>query len=166
MTGRVTGIDKLGHTFRIRPLEPSDRPSLQAMYESFEPKRAAQGLPPPEPPLIERWLDGILRQGSHVAVEVDGALVGHGMLLPFAPDEAELANFLHQSVRDRGIGTTLNQVLVDLGRQIGLRRIWLSVQPSNRRAIRSYEKVGFRFHPASLWAPEVEMDILLARPAP
>jgi ribosomal protein S18 acetylase RimI-like enzyme len=166
MTESVTGTDKLGHTFRVRTLEPPDRPHLQAMYASFEPKRAAQGLPPPDPPLIERWLDGILRQGSHVVVEMDSAVVGHGMLLPFAPGEAELANFLHQSVRDRGIGTTLNQVLVDVGRRTGLRRIWLSVQPSNRRAIRSYEKVGFRHRPATLWAPEIEMELLLDPPEP
>lgn len=153
------GVDKQGHPFRIRPLESGDTGGLQRMYETFEPKRGAQGLPPPTADLIARWLTSVLDQGAHMVVVVDHRVMGHGMLLPFATDAVELANFLHQSIRDRGIGTALNQALIDRARQLGLRRIWLSVQPSNRRAIRSYEKAGFRHRPATLWAPEIEMEM-------
>lgn len=131
------------------------------MYDNFEPKRVAQGLPPLEAERRERWLDAILASGSHIVIEVDGRIVGHGMLLPFEDDGAELANFLHQAVRDRGIGTVLNRALIDAGHELGLRRIWLSVQPSNRRAIRSYEKAGFRRQVVSAWAPELEMELVL-----
>jgi L-amino acid N-acyltransferase YncA len=151
--------DKTGRPFLIRPLEERDFRRLTRMYESYEPKRGAQGLPPVEPAMISRWLARIAREGRHVVVEAEGEVVGHGMLIPFAAGTAELANFLHQSVRDRGIGTVLNRALIDEGRGMGLRRIWLSVQPSNRRAIRSYEKVGFRHRPATVWAPEIEMEL-------
>ncbi|MBI4543292.1 MAG: GNAT family N-acetyltransferase, partial [Gemmatimonadetes bacterium] len=40
-------------------------------------------------------------------------------------------------------------------------RVWLSVEPSNRSAVRSYEKVGFQRLPGSLWAPEMEMEVRL-----
>jgi ribosomal protein S18 acetylase RimI-like enzyme len=159
MARTIAGTDKQGQPFRIRPAAPADRVALQCMYESFEPKRGAQGLPPARPEQVARWLDGVLADGAHLVVVVDRKVVGHGMLLPFAPGEAELANFLHQSVRDRGIGTTLNQALLELGRAQGLLRVWLSVEPSNRRAIRSYEKVGFRRRPLSTWSPEIEMEI-------
>jgi RimJ/RimL family protein N-acetyltransferase len=132
------------------------------MYDDFEPKRVAQGLPPMDGGPRTRWLDTILASGHHVMVEVDGRVAGHGMLLPFVTDGAELANFLHQSVRDRGIGTALNQALLDLAREHSIGRVWLSVEPSNRRAVRSYEKAGFRRRFTSGWAPELEMEVILA----
>ena len=157
----VAHRDKLGETFVLRPYRDEDRAGLQAMYDDFEPKRVAQGLPPAGVEARARWLDSVLETGHHVVVDIDGRIRGHGMLLPFRDGDAELANFLHQDTRDRGIGTTLNKALVQLGRDLGLRRVWLSVEPFNRRAIRSYEKVGFRRRPMSPWAPEVEMEVIL-----
>jgi RimJ/RimL family protein N-acetyltransferase len=160
----ATRIDKLGEPFTLRPFRAPDRAALAAMYDDFEPKRVAQGLPPAGPVQRARWLDSVLAAGYHLVVEIDGRVVGHGMLLPFQERDAELANFLHQDVRDRGIGTLLNQALLDLGRDLDLHRVWLSVEPFNRRAIRSYEKAGFRRRRMSAWAPEIEMEIFLAPP--
>lgn len=156
----ATHADKLGEAFTIRAFREADRAALRRMYDDFEPKRVAQGLPPGDAEQRTRWLGSVLGDGHHLIVEVDGEVVGHGMLLPFKEGEAELANFLHQSTRDRGIGTTLNRALLELGRGLGLRRVWLSVEPFNRRAIRSYEKVGFQRRPMSPWAPEAEMEVL------
>ena len=160
----TTHTDKLGEDFILRPFRPDDRPALDVMYADFEPKRVAQGLPPAGQEQRSRWLDSVLGSGFHLIVEIHGLAQGHGMLLPFREREAELANFLHQSARDRGIGTALNRALLELGRELGLRRVWLSVEPFNRRAIRSYEKVGFQRRPMSPWAPEVEMEVRLDGP--
>lgn len=153
--------DKQGQAFLLREYGPGDRAELERMYEDFEPKRAAQGLPPVDPEPRLRWLDSVLSSGCHVVVGVEGRVMGHGMLLPYDRNGAELANFLHQSVRDRGIGTALNRALLELGRREGIERVWLSVEPSNRRAVRSYEKVGFRRRFTSGWAPELEMEVFL-----
>lgn len=153
--------DKLGESYRVRRCEPADRPALQAMYEQFEPKRGAQGLPPRDPRDIRRWLDRVLERGIHVVVEIGGRVMGHAMLIPMEDGGAELANFLHQSVRNRGIGTALNEKAVELAREAGFRRVWLSVEPSNRAAVRSYRKAGFDILPGSLWAPEIEMEVAL-----
>jgi RimJ/RimL family protein N-acetyltransferase len=158
----VTRTDKLGEFFTLRPYLPDDRQALERMYEAFEPKRIAQGLPPADPGQRTRWLDTILASGNHVVVEVEGRLAGHGMLLPFGEDSAELANFLHQGVRDRGIGTALNKELLATAVEQGIARVWLSVEPSNRPAIRSYEKVGFRRRAMSHWSPELEMEVVVA----
>jgi RimJ/RimL family protein N-acetyltransferase len=152
-------MDKEGRAFTIRPLAAGHRAALEDMYLAFEPKRGAQGLPPAQPEQVTRWLDSVLAHGYHLVVEAGGALVGHGMLLPFTTDAAELANFLHQSARDRGIGTELNRALVALARDHAIRRVWLSVEPSNRRAIRSYEKAGFHRRTVTAWSPEVEMEL-------
>lgn len=159
--GSLTLIDKSATPFTIRPYAKQDRASLEAMYEAFEPKRCAQGLPALDAAQRSRWLDSILRDGCHVVVEVGKEVRGHGMLIPIDEETAELANFLHQDVRNRGIGTELNRALLDAGREHGFRRVWLSVEPGNRRAIRSYEKVGFHRRSAYGWTPEVEMEVNL-----
>lgn len=153
--------DKGGGGFVVRRYTHADRPALEAMYDSFQPKWAAQGLPPAGLDRIRRWLDRALARGEHVVVEIDGALAGHGMLIPIDARQSELANFLHQSYRDRGIGTLLNVVLVGLAREAGCRRVWLSVEPGNRAAVRSYQKAGFRMLPSTIWAPELEMEVVL-----
>jgi RimJ/RimL family protein N-acetyltransferase len=154
--------DKRGEAFTVRDYAPADRTALEEMYADFEPKRAAQGLPPEGGAALARWLDRSLARGRHLVVEIDGTLLGHVMLVPLDGDTVELANFLHQSIRERGIGTALNMVAVRLAREDGCRRVWLSVEPSNRAAVRSYQKSGFRRLPGSHWAPEVEMEVLLA----
>lgn len=141
----------------VREYAPSDRGTLEAMYASFEPKRCAQGLPPGEPG-IARWLDRVLPLGVHRVVEMEGLLLGHLMLIPMADGRAELANFLHQTIRNRGIGTLLNRIALEAAADAGWTAVWLSVEPSNRAAVRSYEKAGFKRLPGSLWAPEIEMQ--------
>ncbi len=158
--------DRSGAPFDVRLFAPGDRAALQAMYQDFEPKRAAQGLPPADAAAIARWLDRILAEGTHLVVEVAGAVLGHAMLLPMSAERAELANFLHQSIRYRGIGTRLNRIILSLARDAGLSRVWLCVEPGNRPAVRSYERAGFRMTPGQMWAPEVEMEAVLEDPPP
>ncbi len=158
--------DRTGAPFTVRRYVPADRPALEAMYDSFEPKRGAQGLPPRSIEQIRRWLDHVLNAGEHLVIDIDGRVCGHVMLVPAEAGTVELANFLHQSIRSRGIGTHANAVAVQVARDAGHGRIWLSVEPSNRAAIRSYEKAGFRQLPGSLWAPEIEMDMRLEARGP
>jgi RimJ/RimL family protein N-acetyltransferase len=155
------GRDKGGHSFLIRPFTPADRAALERMYTSFEPKRSAHGLPPVGEGHRNRWLSRVLLEGRHLLVEVEGEVVGHGMLVAMGAGAAELANFLHQSARDRGIGTRLNQALLEEARTLGCHRVWLLVEPSNRRAMRSYEKAGFRRRSNVPCAHELEMEVRL-----
>lgn len=153
--------DKIGRPFTVRDYQPEDQPKLAAMYADFEPKRVAQGLPPEGEVRIRSWLDRVFRAGRHLVVEVDGQLRGHLMLIPQDNGTTELANFLHQSIRNCGIGTELNALALRVAGDAGLRELWLSVEPANKPAIKSYEKAGFRRLPGSLWAPEIEMSVQL-----
>jgi ribosomal protein S18 acetylase RimI-like enzyme len=157
-------LDRTGRPFVVRRFTAADRPALEAMYHAFEPKRGAQGLPPAGQG-IRRWLDGVLADGEHLVVLVDGELLGHLMLLPMGSGRAELANFLHQEVRSRGIGTAINTIALQLAREAGHQRVWLCVEPTNLRAVRSYEKAGFCRLPGTLWSPEIEMEADLSAPA-
>ncbi|NJD08929.1 MAG: GNAT family N-acetyltransferase [Gemmatimonadetes bacterium] len=153
-------LDKTGRRFLARVFTRADRGRLEEMYRAFDPKRRAQGLPPGDGESIHRWLDLVLATGTHVLVEADREILGHLMVLPIDERSCELANFLHQAIRNRGIGTALNLLALEIARDLGRHRVWLSVEPSNRIAIRSYEKAGFRRLPGSLWAPEVERERL------
>ncbi len=157
----LTLLDKRGGAFTIRTMRPADRVALEEMYVDFRPKRMAQGLPPDSELALRRWLDRVLAGADHLLVDVAGEVMGHGMLIPIDEHSAELANFLHHAVRNRGIGTALNDALVDLAAVRGYARVWLSVEPWNRAAVRSYEKSGFRRLPGSLWSPELEMEVRL-----
>jgi GNAT superfamily N-acetyltransferase len=154
--------DKTGTPFIVRDYQLVDRVGLEAMYEDFDPKRAAQGLPPEKVDAVRRWLDGVLPQGRHLVVEVAGRVLGHVMMVPMN-GRTEMASFLHQSIRGRGIGTAAHGVALEVCRGAGWHHLWLSVRPMNRAAIRSYEKVGFRMLAGSLWEPELEMELLIPK---
>ncbi|HET6230455.1 MAG TPA: GNAT family N-acetyltransferase [Longimicrobiaceae bacterium] len=154
--------DKEGRVFTVRPMAPGDRASLEEFYAGFEPKRAAQGLPPEGPVRVRRWLDHVLPGGTHLIVETDGRLVGHALLMPTEREGMrEYAIFLHQDVRGKGLGTQVNRRSAEIARTMRLDRLWLSVEPGNRPALRSYEKAGFRFRPGTIYSPELEMEMEL-----
>jgi diamine N-acetyltransferase len=154
--------DKEGRPFTVRALEAGDRAALEAFYDAFDPKRAAQGLPPAGQARVARWLNQILAKGTHLAVERGGHLVGHAMLLAMdRPGMQEYAIFLAREVRGQGVGTQVNRVAVEVARASVVERLWLSVEPHNRAALRSYEKAGFTFVAATVYSPEVEMELVL-----
>lgn len=144
----------------LRPYGPADREPLIRFYTEFEPKRAAQGLPPEGEDRVRRWLDTVLAQGTHLVALRSGLLIGHAFVVPTArPGTGEYAVFLSASERGRGIGTQLNRAATEAARAAGVRRLWLSAEPRNRAAIRSYEKVGFRFRPETVYSSELEMEM-------
>ncbi len=133
--------------------------ALVEMYDAFEPKRAAQGLPPVGRDRIIAWLRQVQKSGFHLLALWNGRLIGHSMLCPFDPQRAEFAIFLDQHFRNQGIGTALTEVTLDYGRHKGIRDVWLSVEVNNRCAIRVYKKNGFRV--SGFFGPEQEMALNL-----
>jgi L-amino acid N-acyltransferase YncA len=161
----VEGVDRQGEAYVVDLYYSTARDELESFYLHFEPKRAAQGLPPTGADRITRWLGSILPHGIHLVLRRDDGLAGHAFLIPMVrPETAEYAIFLRKDVRCRGIGTAINRLAVDAARAAGFRQIWLSVEPHNRVALRSYTKVGFRLVAGTLGAPEAEM-VLDVEPA-
>lgn len=156
----VRRLDKDGVPFRVRPYRADDLPLLLRFYDEFEPKRAAQGLPPQGEERVSRWLDSVLPHGIHLVASRDHGLIGHAFLVPTRREGVyEYAIFLRQDARGRGVGTELNRTAIEAARAAGARRVWLSVEPRNRAAIRSYEKVGFHFLPNTVLSTEAEMEL-------
>ncbi len=154
--------DKHGRAFDVRFLADGDRAALLRFYEEFEPKRGAQGLPPKGTERVKRWLATVLAQGIHLVALRDGDLIGHALLVPtHAEGVSEYAIFLREDERGQGVGTELTRACIEVAREAGVRRLWLSVELQNRAAVRSYEKAGFHFLPGTIYSPEAEMELML-----
>lgn len=123
----------------LRPASPADREMLRAMYKQFEPRPASLGLPPRA--RIDEWLDQ-LEAGVNFLAFLDGRLVGHGVLCP-GDGTGEVAIFVHQDYRGRGVGRRLLTTLVEEGKRMGLRRLWGMTELGNVPMLALARKVGF-----------------------
>src|ERR1043166_4682260 len=127
-------------------LPPDDWRCVWVMYLGFEPKAQFQGLPPASPEQLCLWLQSLHRKDvDQFVLAVGERIIGHSMLCRGPQqDEAELAIFLHQKFRGRGLGRRLLLCTLNYGcKKLELSRVWLSVQGANPRAMHLFESLGF-----------------------
>ena len=95
-----------------------------------------------------RWVHEKLEEQALLFSMLDkrsGAFIGNVELMDPADSQAELGIAITARMQDRGCGTEAVRTVVAYGMEkLGLRRIFLKVYPDNARAIRCYEKCGFR----------------------
>ena len=152
-----TQVDKM-ICVELRSATPADGGALIEMYRGFEPKGAALGLPPRKE--IEKWLDGLARYLNFV-VFVDGCLAGQGALCS-AGHTGEVALFVHQDFRKRGLGQRLLAAMVSEARLAGLRRIWGTAEMVNYGALGMARALGFV---AGKYPNEYYLDLKKSEPA-
>jgi RimJ/RimL family protein N-acetyltransferase len=148
---------KSGLEIEVVELSDSRFEELVDMYDAFEPKRGAQGLPPIGRERIVKWLRQLQTHDYNLLALSDNRVIGHSMLCPLDAERAEFAIFLDQNFRNQGIGTGLTEATLDYARRLKLRNVWLSVETNNRWAVRVYRKTGFRV--SGLFGPEQEMAL-------
>jgi RimJ/RimL family protein N-acetyltransferase len=141
----------------VRAYRSEDFGTLVEMYASFEPKRVAQGLPPPDVPRIVRWLDQLQRK-SHALLAWDGKkIVGHTLLCPIRQAEVEFTIFVLQDYREEGLGTVMSQLTLAWAFEMGLSKVFLTTELSNYRALGLFRKLGFSTK--SSYGDECEMRL-------
>jgi len=151
---------RAGRELGVRPFEREDFGALVHMYKSFEPKRVAQGLPPPDVPRIAHWLDR-LEQKSQALIAWQGSkVVAHAILCPMPSDSVEFTIFVHQDYRQEGVGTALSRETLGWASRMGFSRAYLTTESSNYRALRLFRKLGFQT--TSRYGDELEMNIDLS----
>ena len=149
-----------GRELEVRPFEREDFGALVQMYKSFEPKRVAQGIPPPDVPRIAHWLDR-LEQKSQALLAWEGSkVVAHTILCPMPADSVEFTIFVHQDYREEGLGTVLSRLTLGWALHMGFTHAYLTTEISNFRALRLFRKLGFQT--TSSYGDEVEMKLDLA----
>jgi RimJ/RimL family protein N-acetyltransferase len=143
-TVRLTGND-----LSLRTILPTDLPLIEKWWEEPE----------------ANWLDGgdhdgpslefrsifrsrVLRgtESSWFLVETPEGPVGYVLYRTYPDDTtgAEVAMRLSKNFWGRGFGTEAFRLFVDHLFAVGFAHIWLTVYIFNPRAIRLYEKAGFR----------------------
>lgn len=138
----------------LRPAERSDLDDFVRWFADSETTRHLAVRAPFSLAMEEKWFDGMVeRQGKSdyhfVICLVDGGrAIGtaglHGLDLENGSAEFGIS-IGEPDERGRGYGTEALEAICDFGfGALRLERIELDVYEDNRRAIRSYEKAGFR----------------------
>ena len=149
-----------GRSLLIRAFDPDDFPALVEMYKGFEPKRVAQGLPPPDVPRIAQWLDR-LQTKCRGLLALDGRrVIGHAILCPISDASIEYTVFVHQDYRCQGVGAALTDLALDWVSEMGFAEVLLTTELSNVPALSHYRKFGFQMQ--SALGDECEMKLNVA----
>src|SRR5579872_4037848 len=148
-----------GRALAVRSFTREDFGALVQMYKAFEPKRVAQGLPPPDVPRIAHWLDR-LEQKSNGLLAWDGTkVVAHTILCPMTGGSVEFTIFVHQDYREEGLGTVVSRHTLAWAQDMGFSFAYLTTEISNFRALRLFRKLGFKT--TSSYGDDVEMKLAL-----
>ena len=95
-----------------------------------------------------RWVREKLREKAPVFSMIDresGRFIGNIELMDVSASAGELGIAVTADQQDRGYGTEAVSAMTKYGMErLGLKRIYLRTNPDNARAIRVYEKCGFR----------------------
>ncbi len=137
----------------VRSLRRQDLPQLEEMYRTFVPQEAAMGLPPSDAARRQAWLDR-LQAGTNLVGLVGNRLAGHLALMPDG-GSGEIAVFVHQDFRRRGVATELVRAALEEGRAGGLRSLWALLSSDNFAARRLLRNLGFR----ETWNSHAEMQM-------
>jgi GNAT superfamily N-acetyltransferase len=145
---------------RIRAVGFPQRELLLRMYDRFDPKGAALGLPPHMPETRRAWVETALGHRTNVAAfSPAGEIVGHSFLAIGKPGHAELAVFVHQDSRRKGVGSALVKSVLESARAAALRRVWGVIASDNRAALRLLESCGFRLTTSQVHEIELQIDL-------
>jgi putative acetyltransferase len=137
---------KDGRIVTLRFLTPEDKSNVLRMFSTMSAEALRWSLPPYDEEWIDRKLASIKELIPLVAVH-DNRIVGFCAINKFSHARRKgiggAGIFLHQDFHDVGLGTAMMELVLDLAKKQGMRRIRLEVIEGNRAAVRLYEKVGF-----------------------
>ena len=151
--------------FLVRAIGPPRRDLLVEMYGGFDPLGAAFGLPPREEERRSEWIDLALSHKMNLAAfATDRAAIGHCFLAADPTGSAELAVFVRQEFRRRGVATELLKAALDWACAEGLPRVWTLTGSENTAALRLQQKLGFRPRNLAFYGIEMEIDLPLRNP--
>ena len=164
---------KDGREIILRLYRPEDKEALVSMYADMSPEALKWGMPPYNRARIERWTSDLTNNITLIA-RSEERVVGHLYMFrtPYERRKgvADLLIYIHQDFQDLGLGTRMMGKGIEIAKERGFHRLGLTVVADNHRAIKVYEKVGFKkegiaretfYGDDRLYHEEVEMGLLL-----
>ena len=139
---------------RLRAVEREDLPDLARWAQDWEVMHFRGGYLPWPQEETERWYERVLdaqrnrREFRYAIEDEEGKLVGTVALedIDWKNRSAELDIGIGEKDHwGKGYGTEAITAILDFAfRGLNLHRVWLTTSDFNRRAVRCYEKCGFR----------------------
>lgn len=152
--------DKLGVAITIRAYRAEDYQRLLDMYDKFEPKGIAMGLPHSDKKLRNNWINCIVKSFFNTIAIYQNKIIGHSAIDMFRNKSSpEYMIFLDQDFRNRGIGTSQTIIIKKICKEFGCKQIWVSVTCHSMLGIKVFKKLGFKF--TGTIGPEREMVLKL-----
>ncbi len=143
---------RIGESIYLRPLEREDAPRMAAWFNDYEVARTTSRYRPFSVVEQERMIDQLLDAKDDVVVgivertsdELVGVIGLHGV------NDKNRRAMLGIAIGEkthwgRGYATQASRLMVALAFDtLNLHRVWLDVFSDNTRAVRCYEKLGFK----------------------
>src|SRR5262245_19211363 len=140
-----------GSTARIRPIRPDDATRIVAFHALQSPESIYFRYFSPHPQLSESEVEHLTHvdyvdRMAFVALR-DDAMVAVARYDRWPTrSEAEVAFFVDDRQRGRGLATILLEYLVVAARRAGISAFTATVLPSNQRMVRVFRRAGFDMH--------------------
>lgn len=142
-----------GTRVHFRPEIPSDLDMLKAMFLNLSEETRRFLSRPITEERIEGWISNLDYKKALPIVATTTEPQGQERIISVASldfnsseafkHKAELGITVHDDYQDRGLGTILTSHMIDIARQMGLKKVFLRVVTENARAIHVYKKRGF-----------------------
>ncbi len=142
----------VGERIYLRPLEKGDAPLLETYINDSEVWANLMVFTPKNLQTEESWIDGLYKDDRNIvlgiALRKSEKLIGstglHG--IDWKSRNAEFGILIGDKEEwNQGYGTEATQLIAEYAfTELGLNRLRLRVYEYNRRAIRCYQKAGFR----------------------
>jgi ribosomal protein S18 acetylase RimI-like enzyme len=165
-----TATPPLPAGIQVRPLEPSDRGRLVALFKRLSPESRRRRFLGPKPELSERdlrYLTAVDHQWHEALAAVDrrdGSIVGVARYVGHAgrPTAADVALAVADEVQRQGIGTALARCLIGRARANGFDVLTASTLWENRGARLLLRRLGFHARGSEGTVLELELDLWAA----
>ncbi len=151
----------------VRPLEPSDRAGIAALFKRLSPESRRQRFLGPKPTLSDRELtyltavDHRLHEALAAVDRRDGSIVGVARYVrePDRPTVADGAVAVADEHHGRGIGTVLVRCLIARARVNGFSVLTATTLWENRRARTLLRRTGFEARGSRGAVIELELEL-------
>jgi RimJ/RimL family protein N-acetyltransferase len=137
-----------GSRLLLRPLQKQDRQALIDLFtraSTEDLKWFRSDVSRPE--VVDSWVDNLdYRRVFPLVAYLGDELIGDATLhfgRHHHIHHAFLRIFLDSAYRRRGIGTIMLQTLIDVSRQVGLKRLYAEVVASQIQVIKAFKDLGF-----------------------